>query len=86
MDPNIITLPANYPTPKFGFGQEVYLKDSENTHGKVIGLKCFHRGSWYSTEPAFWYYAVLIPHIGSQNEWYEEDELSAEPWPESEGE
>jgi len=76
-------LPENFPVPAFTLGQEVYLKDSDNEHGTIIGMKYITTTPLKSV-PQSWYYAVYRPLPGSHDDWYEEDQLSLEPWPEEE--
>jgi len=70
-----LVVPDNFPQPVFTFGQEVYLKESDNEHGIIIGMRI----TSFKYVPHSWEYAFYQSHIGSKDNWYDEDQLSVDP-------
>ncbi|HTI15112.1 MAG TPA: hypothetical protein VL461_11180 [Dictyobacter sp.] len=78
--PRFIQLPDNYPQPRFTFGQEVYLKNTENMKGIIAVMQCASSSPW-EYRPWEWRYMLFIPAINILETWFGEDELSFERWP-----
>lgn len=80
--PDVIALPHDYPPPQFGFGQTVYLKDSDNADGFILSMRMWYRGSFKYREPHHWQYQIRDLLNTHYDRWYDEDQLSALPWSE----
>jgi len=76
-----LAVPADYPDPRYTFGQTVYLQFSEQEPCIVVGMRMYYSGYFDDITPSTWEYEVRDTMDSHRGAWYEEHEMDSSPWP-----